>query len=94
MQKELVGTDINLLGVNQIGAVAGNGIMCTDRDLPWLQDEFEVQAWDLWQVTYRDVYILDANNDLVGVYNLTKNRLEEPAKYDELKAILLAAAAE
>ena len=93
MQTELAGTGIRLLGVNQISASSGNAAACTGKDIPWLQDSMDVQAWTKWDVTYRDVCILDENNELIGVYNLTQHNLADASSYDELKLMLETAAA-
>jgi len=89
---------IQLLGVNEKGQEAGNANTTNGRDIPWLQDvdadsngHADV-ASDLWDVTYRDVVILDANNVRVGVYNLTEHNLAEGENYSELKEMLLDAA--
>ena len=55
-------------------------------DLPLLQDEANV--WSDWNVTYRDVVILDGNNEAVDVYNLTENDLSDPDNYAALAALL------
>ena len=88
MQTELAGTDIQLLGVNQAGAERGNFDTCMGNDIPWLQEDGAVDAWGLWDVRYRDVVILDAENVPVAVYNLTDHDLADPANYAELKALL------
>jgi len=93
MQTELAGTNVQILGVNQIGAETGNIAACDGRDIPWLQDTFAENAWALWTVTYRDVYILGPDNELVGVYNLTEHDLSNAADYAELKTMLMTAAA-
>jgi hypothetical protein len=82
------------VGFNSIGLEVGNPAMCEGRDLPWLQDTVEVRAEESWNPVYRDVVILDEDNVPVSVYNLTDHNLLEAAKYEELKAILLAAAGE
>jgi hypothetical protein len=94
LETENPGTIIRLLGCNQIGAEAGNDENCAGRDLPWLQDTIDQHVWTQWQVTYRDVVILDADNIPVDVYNLTTYDLANPANYAELKARLRAAAGE
>ena len=94
MQTELAGTGIKLLGVNQIGRESGNTAACDGRDLPWLQDDVDERAWDLWQVTYRDVIILDRENKPVAVFNLTENDLSVPSQYDALLALLRQTAGE
>jgi len=93
MQIELAGTGVKLLGINQISAASGNALACTDRDIPWLQDSMAEQVWTKWQVTYRDVIILDENNEVLGVYNLTEHNLADAGSYDELKLMLETAAA-
>jgi hypothetical protein len=81
-----------IVGINQTGYESDNALMCEGRDLPWLQDTAEVDVWTSWGVTYRDVWVLDANNDLVGVFNLTGNSLAEPANYNAVKALFYSAA--
>ena len=88
MQNELAGSDVAILGLNQIGSESGNDVNCDGRDIPWLQDNTTDRTWDLWEVTYRDVYILNRANELVAVYNLTTNNLGDAAKYAELKALI------
>jgi len=83
---------VSILGVNAVGAESGNALMCQNRQLPWLQDTPETNAWGLWDVTYRDVVVLDGNNRYVKVYNLTIHDLANPTYYAELKEILLKAA--
>ena len=94
MQDELTaaGLDVTIFGVNQAGFESGVVTFTTDRDIGFLQDTAAVNVWTMWGVTYRDVYILDGNNEVVSVYNLTVNNLSEPVKYDELKALFTAAA--
>lgn len=98
MQDELLaenpGTIIRLLGCNQIGADGGVPGMTSGRDLPLTQDTATENVWVEWQVTYRDVVVLDANNVPVAVYNLTIHDLADPANYAELKQILKDAAGE
>ena len=77
---------------NGAGQEAGNATITTGRSLPWLQDTDESGVYGDWQVTYRDVIILDAENRPVAVYNLTTHNLAEPANYDSLKALLLQVA--
>ncbi len=83
---------IQILGINQAGYEAGNEAFCDGRDLPWLQDTEEVDVWGGWGPTYRDVQVLDAANEVQGVFNLTDNSLAEPANYAELRDLLIAAA--
>ena len=82
------------MGINQVNAEAGNDRMSDGRDLPWLQDTYLDDVWTEWQVTFRDVVVLDENNIPVAAYNLTVHDLSDPANYAELKRILKTAAGE
>ena len=90
---QLAGLDVQLLGLNQIGAEPGNVGMTSGRDLPWLQETVDELVWGPWNVTYRDCVILDRDNRVVAVYNLTTHDLGDPANYAELYQIIAAAAA-
>jgi hypothetical protein len=81
-----------ILGVNGIGHESGNATNCAGRVIPWLQDAAGVDAWTLWGVAYRDVVILDPDNEVFAVYNLTFYDLAVPGNYDALMAEILAAA--
>jgi hypothetical protein len=93
MQQDLEQTGLRLgvqiLGVNQRGLEAGNARMCDGRDLPWLQEASDQDVWGDWQVTYRDVVILDAENQRAAVYNLTVHDLNVAANYDSLESLIL-----
>jgi len=98
MQKELVAanaaTKIRIGGINQIGSEGYADALCDVADIPLLQDTYDDHAWTQWQVTYRDVVILDEENRKVAVYNLTEHSLSYPENYDELMALLLDIAGE
>jgi hypothetical protein len=81
--------EIRILGVNGVGQESGNAEMCAGRVLPLLQDVAGVDAYTLWNVTYRDVVILDEGNRVVSVYNLTEHDLTNPANYQELHDLLV-----
>jgi hypothetical protein len=80
--------EIDILGVNNTGAESGIPDMCLNRDLPLLQDTAPVNVWGTWHVTYRDVFVLDWDNRVVAIYNLTVHDLAQPANYEELKSVL------
>lgn len=84
--------DIALLGVNELGHEAGNALVCEGRTIPWLQDTAEADWWGSWAPTYRDVVILDAQSELVGVYNLTDHSLLDDANYQALYDLLVSLA--
>ncbi len=96
MQFELNGSvpelGIQLLGVNGAGFETGVPQMISGRFIPLLQDTVEVDAWQQWAVTYRDVIILDRANVPVGVFNLTEHDLADMGDYETLKGMLLDAA--
>jgi hypothetical protein len=83
---------VHLAGVNNSGEQAGNAEMCDGRTLPWLQDTPTAHVWRSWQVTERDVVVLDADNKIIHIYNLTDHNLLAAANYAELRGILLTAA--
>lgn len=80
--------EIKLLGVNETGHESGNEENCRDRIIPWLQDTQDDDVWGSWDVTFRDVVILDDENVQVAVYNLTEYSLLDSANYDSLKTLL------
>ena len=95
--------DIGIIGVNELGyggclpkqadvECSGNVAMTNGRDLPWLQEDESNNVWDQWAVNYRDVVILDADNRIFAIYNVTDHNLSQPDGYAGLRAILLAAA--
>jgi hypothetical protein len=83
---------VRLLGVNAVGAEAGNAAACAGRTLPWLQDVPGQQVWQSWAANYRDVVILGPGNVKLTVYNLSAHNLADTASFNGLKRILLAAA--
>ncbi len=60
--------------------------------MPWLQDTPQANVWRTWKVTNRDVVMLDGENRVFRVYNLTDHDLSAAGNYAELRGILLAAA--
>ena len=89
--------DIEILGVNDWALAMGNEGVSQGRDIPWLQDadgddNGVSDIWEQWDVTYRDVVILDANSEKVAVYNLTVHDLADPQNYDTLRQMFISAA--
>ena len=104
--------DIELLAVNEHGygppdSQSAVDLATNDINLPLLQDTEEQDVWGTgWAVTYRDVVVVDSNNVLVGVFNLTTNSLGstdltqdldgdgtlDATNYEYLKDLLLSAA--
>ena len=87
--------DIQIIGINERGHELGNNSITSDRDLPWLQDidSDEDGASDVflnsWDFVYRDVVIIDANNEVVTTYNLTDNDLSDDGNYAELRDLFV-----
>jgi hypothetical protein len=95
MQKELAADSVNvhILGVNEAGLESGNATICNGRDLPWLQDLADsANVWASWGVTFRDVVILDPQNQFLEAYNLTVHNLANGSDYATLKELLRATA--
>ena len=93
MQAELrvLGADVTIAGINAEGFDSGLGTMSELGDLPLLQDTVEDDVWGSWDAGYRDVYILNGDNILVGTYNLTTYSLAVEENYETLKAMFIAA---
>ena len=79
---------IYILGINEAG-FDDNKAMYERRDLPWLLDSKEADLWGQWNVTFRDVIILDREGNEAGVFNLTEHNLDDPDEYEALKTLLL-----
>ncbi len=68
------------------------------RGIPWLQDvdadaNGNSDVWyDLWNVVYRDVQIVDRNGEFGESFNLTVNRLDDAGNCGRLKQMLIDAA--
>lgn len=83
-------SDAEIIGLNESGYESGNDNFTTNISLPWLQDD-ATNVWNLWDVTYRDVYIVSSESILIDIYNLTDNDLQNPAQFEDLKALILTA---
>ena len=92
--------EIQLLAVNEIGFSSGNSAASQTASpasgatgvCPFIDDNVVDDIWSTWQVTFRDVVILDQDNVIVGEFNLTQNNLSSAANRETLKAMLVAAA--
>jgi hypothetical protein len=80
---------IRILGINAVGQESGNSGVVAGRTLPWLQDTKSQDVWTRWKVTWRDVIVLDTDNNVAGIYNLTDHDLAKAANYDSLKTLLI-----
>lgn len=93
MQQEInpqdAAVDIHIHGVNQIGHEGGNAGICNGRTIPWLQEVSGSLVWTPWNVSYRDVVILDEQNEVAAVFNLTVHNLADSTNFAALRALLL-----
>lgn len=80
---------IRILGINEIGHESANTAMTAGRVLPWMQATAAVNVWQLWQVTFRDVIVVNGRSERVTAYNLTTQDLAVAGNYAALKNILL-----
>ena len=71
---------------------SANALAASGRDIPWLQDSVEQDVWDVWDVGYRDVIIVDADGVYYATYNLSANNLANASNFNALKELLLTAA--
>ena len=60
--------------------------------LPIVQDSADLDIWATWGGIWRDVAILDTQNQFIEFYNLTQNNLSTVENYNELKQKLIDAA--
>jgi len=97
LRSEYPDAPIQIVGVNEFGHESGNPLMAANHATPILQDvdadnNGSSDVWyDNWGVTYRDVKILNQQNELVGTVNLTPPSgydLGESINYDALKKIM------
>jgi hypothetical protein len=93
--------DIEIVGINEVGRDANNAGVCQGRDIPWLQDVDVIprngvsDVWyDSWHVTYRDVIIVDEDNNEVATYNLTTFDLGDSENFETLRDMFVEEAVE
>tara|TARA_B100000683_G_C12133940_1_gene408866 strand:+ start:77 stop:373 length:297 start_codon:yes stop_codon:yes gene_type:complete len=85
---------IKILSINQIGAENGIASFNESHALPMVNDNETDNIWVQWDSQWRDFYILNQQNELLEVYNLTQHNLNDPLNYEELKQKLILAAQE
>lgn len=95
MQANFPTLAITLSAVNEFGQDAGNSLIVANRDLTLLQDGDQNQnqqsdVWDeSWQVTWRDLVVLNGENEKEFVVNLTTFDLGNTANYQQLGTALV-----
>jgi len=83
--------EFQLLAINERGHTSGIPIAVEGQELPLLQDDNRSLAWDNWGATWRDVMVLDAENEIIGIINLTGKSLNETENRAALETLLLEA---
>ncbi len=78
--------------MNAEGYDSGNGDLELVTDLPILQDDSTQLVWDQWGVVWRDVYVLDGDNEVYAVFNLTTYSLSDAGNYAALYDLFVEAA--
>ena len=53
---------MQIIGINEMGHSSGLETAYAERTLPLLQDDETQRVWEKWDVTYRDVIVLDGEN--------------------------------
>lgn len=86
------GLNIEMVGINKPDKASYNRVVTLFYSVPWLQDSLPNSVWNSWGATWRDVRIVDAQNRLVGVINLTSHDLAQETNRTTLKQMLLEAA--
>ena len=66
--------------------------LSTTQTLPMVQDNNTDLIWSNWGGAWRDVIILDGNNEVYDTFNLTTYSLSNSANYDALKQLFIDAA--
>jgi len=82
---------MQIIGINEMGHSSGLETAYAERTLPLLQDDETQRVWEKWDVTYRDVIVLDGENKKVGVLNLTENSLAEEENKATMEDLFLTA---
>ena len=80
-----------LLAIDAQGHEGGLPDVATTGNLPCLQDTAKDDVWGSWGAEWRDVYVLNRENEVTAVYNLTLFSLSDPANYATLEALLIDA---
>ena len=83
--------DIQILSINMLNA-SGAQSLSASQNLPMVQDNSNDLIWSNWGATWRDVIIIDGNNEIYATYNLTSNSIGNSTNYDTLKQLFIDAA--
>ena len=75
LDAEYPNLNIKIVGINMIATEAGITDVSLISTLPMVQDDTTVNIWTSWNATWRDVQILNPQNEVVHVFNLTQHSL-------------------
>jgi len=76
--------DVKIFAINMPGYSSGASSLAPAIYLPMVQDDSTLDIWNDWGALWRDVYLLNENNELVMVYNLSQNNLGNSTSYNTL----------
>ena len=79
--------DIEIFAINMTGSSVTS--LTSSQNLPVVQDDNSLQIWSTWGAVWRDVMILDQNNELVHTYNLTQYSLSNTSNYNDLMQLFI-----
>lgn len=92
LNKNLPSSKVNILAINEVGEDSANDVAAALSDLPLLQDTRSEDVWGNWDVTWRDVQVVDTDGVVTDILNLTSNDIDETQNYDNLKSMIVNAA--
>ena len=73
---------VQIIAINGADFEAGVSAMSDEGNLPLLQDTENIDLWGLWDITYRDVVVVDATLVPIARLNLTTHDLATTTTYD------------
>ena len=82
---------IDILSINKIGSTVPSS-WDMSLDLPVVQNDSSMDIWTAWGGAWRDVFILDQNNEIFATFNLSQNNLNVPSNYSALMQLFVDAA--
>lgn len=77
--------------MNAAGEEYGNDDITRGRSLAWLQDRVDKDVWGAWGVEWRDVVVLDDENVVVGILNLSTWDLAHEESRERLRDLFAKA---
>ena len=75
LQAEYPSLNIPILGINMMNTEAGMASVSLISNLPVVQDDANVNVWSDWGAVWRDVMILNRENEVIHTFNLTQHSL-------------------